>query len=178
MRHHRKGAFGSPGTWRLSVVVCSSRGLPELYAGSSWHQYRVGNKWWDSSSSGEHGSYCGSPAEHQLAVSIDRKKRKARVLGCIWKYSLQGAIYRLVSAQLESCVWFGALLFKETLATLEVERRAVKVTRDPEDMPQGKSLKGLRLLCLKKSSLGGAGKNQEVFQSQVAQNRLLWRGGQ
>ena len=66
----------------------------------------------------------------------DRKeKKKSTILGCIWQYSLQGVISVLVSAQLESCVQSEALLFKKVPATLEVEGRAVKMTREPEDMP-------------------------------------------
>lgn len=145
MRQHRKGTLGSPGAQRRAVVLCSSRGFTELHAGSSWHQYRLGNDWWDSSSSGKDRGYCGSPVEHELAMlsccTIERKKKKIMILGCVWEYSLQGVISMLVSAQLESCVRFGALLFKKTPATLKVERRAVKMTGDPEDVPQGKNLK-------------------------------------
>lgn len=105
-----------------------------------------------------------------------KETKQSTVLGCLWEYSIRGVITMLVSAQLEPGVRFEVLLFKKAPSTLEVERREVKMTRDPEDVPPGIKLEGC--FACRRAACWGAGGRQADFQAQVALNRLLWRGGQ
>jgi len=78
-----------------------------------------------------------------LSCCVIEKEKEKHGVGMHTGVQLQGVISMLVSTQLEPNVQFGALLCKKMLATVEVERKTVKMTRDPEDMPQGKNLKRL-----------------------------------